>query len=62
MTWIWLSTIVVTACAELNFKLQHQTARDTTAGQDRPMGQRDAVMADRVAGGADRSTGRGDGL
>ena len=36
MTWIWLSTIVVITCAELNSELEHQTAADTTTGPDRP--------------------------
>lgn len=62
MTWIWLSVIVVITCAELNSELEHQTGRDTTAGPDRPMGQRGAVMADRVVGGLDRSEGRDQGL
>ena len=62
MTWIWLSTIVVLTCAELNSELENQTARDTTAGKGRPMGQRDAVVADRVIGGPDRSKGGRDGL
>ena len=62
MTWVWISTIVVIMGAELNSELEHQTARDTTTGQSRPLGNRGAVMADRVAGGPDRAQGRGDGL
>jgi len=34
--------------AELNSEIEHQTARDTTTGPARPMGQRGAVMADTV--------------
>ena len=36
--------------AELNAELEHQTARDTTTGPERPMGQRGAEMADSVVG------------
>lgn len=49
MTWIWLSTTVILIGAELNAELEHQTARDTTVGPDRPIGTRGATMADTVA-------------
>jgi membrane protein len=48
MTWIWISSIVVLVGAEINAEMEHQTARDTTVGLDRPMGQRGATMADTV--------------
>jgi membrane protein len=50
MTWIWLSVTVVLAGAELDAEMEHQTARDTTTGPERPMGGRGARMADPVAG------------
>lgn len=50
MTWIWLSSTVVLAGAELDAEMEHQTARDTTTGPERPMGTRGARMADTVAG------------
>ncbi|TCZ52973.1 YihY/virulence factor BrkB family protein [Roseicella aquatilis] len=50
MTWIWLSSIVVLVGAELDAEMEHQTARDTTTGPERPMGARGARMADTVAG------------
>jgi membrane protein len=53
MMWLWLSVIVVLVGAELNAEIEHQTARDTTVGADRPMGARGATMADTV--GAARS-------
>ena len=62
MTWIWISTIVVIAGAEMNSELEHQTVRDTTSGKDRPMGARGAVMADKVVDGPDRSGDEKDGL
>jgi membrane protein len=49
MTWIWLSATVVLVGAELDAEMEHQTARDTTAGPERPMGTRGAKMADTVA-------------
>ncbi|MFB9969591.1 YihY/virulence factor BrkB family protein [Pseudoroseomonas cervicalis] len=49
MTWIWLSAMVVLFGAELNAEMEHQTARDTTTGPERRMGQRGATMADSVA-------------
>jgi len=49
MMWFWLASIVVIIGAEINAETEHQTARDTTIGPDRPMGQRRAAMADKVA-------------
>ena len=49
MTWIWLSATVILVGAELNAEMEHQTARDTTTGPERPMGQRGATMADTTA-------------
>jgi membrane protein len=48
MMWMWLSTIVVLVGAALNSEIEHQTARDTTVGPERPLGTRGAVMADTV--------------
>jgi membrane protein len=49
LMWLYLSAYVLLLGAELNAELEHQTARDTTEGPDRPMGARDAKMADTVA-------------
>ncbi|WP_254447487.1 YihY/virulence factor BrkB family protein [Sphingomonas sp. ID1715] len=49
LTWLYLSALVLLLGAELNSELEHQTARDTTRGAERPLGQRGAQMADRVA-------------
>jgi membrane protein len=49
LTWMYLSALILLLGAELNSELEHQTARDTTAGPDRPMGERGAEMADHVA-------------
>jgi membrane protein len=49
MTWIWISSTVVLVGAELDAEMEHQTARDTTEGPERPMGARGAKVADEVA-------------
>jgi len=46
MTWIWISGIVVLLGAEINAEMEHQTAKDTTRGPEKPMGARGATMAD----------------
>jgi membrane protein len=48
MMWLWISTIVVLLGAELNAEIEHQTARDSTVGAEKPLGARGAVMADTV--------------
>ncbi|MPZ38998.1 MAG: YihY family inner membrane protein [Rhizobiales bacterium] len=48
MMWMWLSTIVVLVGAEFNSEIEHQTAIDSTAGSERPLGARGAVVADTV--------------
>lgn len=50
LLWLYLSAYVLLVGAELNAELEHQTARDTTTGPERPLGQRRARMADEVAG------------
>ncbi|MEZ5650007.1 MAG: YihY/virulence factor BrkB family protein [Burkholderiaceae bacterium] len=49
MTWLWIMAIFLLLGAELNAEMEHQTARDTTVGPERPMGERGARMADTVA-------------
>jgi hypothetical protein len=46
MMWMWMSAITVLFGAELNSKIEHQTARDTTIGRPKPLSARDAAMAD----------------
>jgi membrane protein len=53
MVWIWLSIIVVLLGAEVDAEMEHQTARDTTEGAPKPMGQRGARMADTVGPATD---------
>ena len=49
MTWIWISTIIVLVGAELNAEMEHQTARDSTVGGEKPLGARGATRANKVA-------------
>lgn len=51
ITWMYLSAYVFLFGAELNSEIEHQTARDTTAGKRKPLGQRGAWSADHVAKG-----------
>jgi membrane protein len=48
LMWMWLSVIVVLVGAELDAEMEHQTAKDTTTGEPRPLGARGAAMADTV--------------
>jgi membrane protein len=48
MTWMWISSMVVLLGAELNSEIEHQTAKDSTTGPAKPLGQRGATMADTV--------------
>jgi membrane protein len=48
MTWIWLSVAVILIGAKLNAEMEHQTARETTEGPEKPLGRRGAKMADTV--------------
>jgi membrane protein len=48
MMWMWLSVIVILFGAELNSEIEHQTARDSTVGSEKPLGARGAAMADTV--------------
>jgi membrane protein len=48
MTWMWLSVIVILIGAKLNAETEHQTARETTTGPEKPLGRRGAKMADTV--------------
>jgi len=48
MTWMWLSIIVILIGGKLNAEIEHQSARDSTAGRGKPLGRRGAKMADTV--------------
>lgn len=48
LLWLYLMAFAVLFGAALNAELEHQTTRDTTAGDERPMGERGAHVADTV--------------
>ena len=48
MTWMWLSIAVILIGAKLNAETEHQTARESTAGPEKPLGRRGGKMADTV--------------
>lgn len=54
MTWFWLSSYIILLGGEINSELEHQTKKDTTSGQPKPMGSRGARMADTVGPSADQ--------
>ncbi|HEU5152817.1 MAG TPA: YihY/virulence factor BrkB family protein [Iamia sp.] len=50
MLWLMISAAVIVVGAEVNAEAERQTARDSTVGEERPLGTRDAHAADTVAG------------
>lgn len=46
LLWLQITAFVVLLGAQINAELEHQTAHDTTEGPQRPMGERNATMAD----------------
>ena len=55
MIWMWLSVAVIMIGAELDAEMEHQTAKDTTDGEPKPMGERGAAMADTLGKTADET-------
>lgn len=48
LMYLYLSSLIVVIGAELNGELEHQTARDSTEGGEKPLGKRGAHQADTV--------------
>jgi membrane protein len=48
MTWMWLSIIVVLVGAKLNAEIEHQSAHDSKTGRPKPLGRRNANLADTI--------------
>lgn len=48
MTWIWLSVLIILIGGALNAEIEHQTAKDSTEGEPKPLGARGAHKADHV--------------
>ena len=53
MMWFFLSAYSILLGSEINAEMEHQTAKDTTTGEDRPRGKRGAYVADTVGQSAD---------
>ncbi len=49
LLWLFLSAYIVLLGAEINSESEHQTLRDTTIGEEKPLGERGAWHADHVA-------------
>jgi membrane protein len=49
LTWMYLSAYAFVFGAELNSEIEHQTAKDSTTGSPKPLGDRGAWAADNVA-------------
>ena len=46
MFWVWITVLLVVVGAAVNAEAERQTARDSTVGPERPIGEREAVVAD----------------
>jgi membrane protein len=60
MLWLYLTCYLVLLGAEINSETEHQTAQDTTTGEPRPMGDRDATVADTLPEKPEPSKGDAD--
>ncbi|WP_274424240.1 YihY/virulence factor BrkB family protein [Chelativorans sp. YIM 93263] len=58
MMWIWISAMILLIGAEINAEMEHQTGRDSTVGEEKPIGHRGAVVADTLGESADREEDR----
>lgn len=58
LMWLWITSYAVLLGAEINAEAEQQTARDTTKGPAKPMGERDAVKADSGPGDREAPEGR----
>jgi membrane protein len=47
--WLYITAFIILLGAELNGQLELQTRKDTTTGPEKPLGEREAYAADRVA-------------
>jgi len=50
LLWLFLTSFIILVGAEINSESEQQTAKDTTKGPEKPMGERDAVKADSLPG------------
>ena len=57
LMWFYISSIIVVLGAEINAEMERQTRRDTTEGEEAPLGQRGAYAADTVGPSAGEQHG-----
>ena len=50
LLWLWITNFIVLLGAEINAEAEQQTVQDTTTGEPRPLGDRNAVKADIMPG------------
>jgi len=50
LLWFFLTAFIVLLGAEINSEMEHQTRKDSTIGEDLPIGERNAYHANHVAG------------
>jgi membrane protein len=50
LLWLYITAFIVLLGAEINSESEQQTAKDSTVGPEKPMGQRQATKADSIAG------------
>ncbi len=53
LLWLYITSYAILLGAEINAESEQQTIKDTTQGDPRPLGDRDAVKADSVPEGAE---------
>ena len=58
LTWLYLSVFVILLGAVINTQAERQTKHDTTEGQAKPMGTRDAFAADTLGENTDRQAAK----
>ncbi|HCY29385.1 MAG TPA: hypothetical protein DHV00_13465, partial [Alteromonas macleodii] len=46
LMWLYLTAYIILIGAEVNSSIELQTTADSTVGEDRPMGERNAFVAD----------------
>lgn len=48
LLWFFITAFIILLGAEINSEMEHQTQKDTTVGEEKPMGERDAYHADHL--------------
>lgn len=48
LLWLYLTSFLILLGAAINAEIEHQTAEDTTIGKSKPMGERNAYVADHL--------------